>query len=199
MSYESYEFIPGTFRGWKHGQNMRKQTSFGIWNVRCLEVKTWKCCLNHPEMASWHNKWHVNAADSFLDPVETLPHLHQSRHPHSIVMESQECSPYQWTLWAPTQPAQPTQPENRSLPGCKVCCILFCCSASKSQIHLNFREFNVSASVQCPPWPEIWNWNPHVHLEAKQPSAMSRFVTLWGNSGGPPGRKHCDIIVVPST
>ena len=68
---------------------MRKQTSFGIWNVRCLEVKTWKCCLNHPEMASWHNKWHVNAADSFLDPVETLPHLHQSRHPHSLP----ECSP----------------------------------------------------------------------------------------------------------
>jgi len=83
-------------------------------------------------MAFRQNKWHVNAAGSSLDPVETLPHLHQSRHPHPIVpMESQECRPCQWTIRAPrapTQPTQPAQPESRSLPECLVAFLLFCSS-----------------------------------------------------------------------
>ena len=55
----------------------------------------------------------MQMAVSVLDPVETLPYLHQSRHPHpSVPMESQQYRPCQWTIRVPTQP------ESRSLQGC---------------------------------------------------------------------------------
>ena len=110
----------------KQGARHSKQTS--IWqlaNMRCLEVKTWNVHQLRKGRAPWMEmlltlKWpsrhHLagrQMAVSFLDPVETLPHLHQSRHPHPIVpMESQQCRPCRWTTRVPTQPA------SRSLPGC---------------------------------------------------------------------------------
>lgn len=110
----------------KQGQNSRNKRQFGIWQT--WDAWKWKheICINlrkgrAPWMKmlltlKWPSRHHLagrQMAVSFLDPVETLPHLHQSRHPHPIVpMESQQCRPCRWNTRVPTQPA------SRSLPGC---------------------------------------------------------------------------------
>ena len=126
----------GVERKKNRGKTIENKRQFGTWqhemlgsaNMKFTKLQEWKCCLDHPEMASRHHLAGMQMAVSFLDPVETPPHLHQSRHPHGT-MESQQCRPCQWTIRAPTQPA------SRSLPGCLA---VFCCCSGLS------RKFNGS-------------------------------------------------------